>query len=391
MKMLLNFNSDEINFELLLNSPIIKQSSLKSYEKILSLHKYGTSKSALFLLLSQIESVLRLIYGQVNRVKMTAQLDKYYVIMDSIFYEYVLDDDCSPLVIGKINRKQELHISRNNRKNRMFEVFPISLMHLGYDLFQAIDGPRIRDKISHGESTVNNEDCILITQKLLQFVTLFIQFYDHGEICGKVPTFQYESVYMNNFKLIKSYKVSCDILHKTFAMLNVPESLRQNEDCLVSCRLEIKSKNVKSFFRPLAERQILKLLLNILEKFQEAMKNFSHSSSEFFRLFLERKLSSSRRMTLNKIVESFPDFQKGFGSLLDVVHDTFNSIQALEVDDENEHDDTIKFLKIVLKFSENLEKNFSIHSRNFFIANEKTCEFLVLTNERKCLQINEDK
>lgn len=315
-----------------------------------------------------------------------AQPDKYYVIMDSIFYEYVLDDDVSPLVIGKINRQQEIHISRTNRKNRMFEAFPESLMHLGYDLFQAIDGPRLRDKISHGESIIENDDCIVIAHQLLHFVSLVVQIYDRGNL----PAFQYESVHMSNFKLIKSYKVSCGILRDIFVNLKVPEPLSSCGKSFLTCRQpELESKNVKSFFRPFSENQIVKLLLKILEKFCNALDNFLLSCSEFFRLFVERKLSTKRRRTLNHIVVSLSNFHKGFQRILTVVYETFTSVQAIGNDkDDDECNKTIKFLKLVLKFSENLVKNFSANNRNFFVANEKTCEFLRLTGERKCLLKN---
>lgn len=382
------FQPQAINFNELLSSPTIQHCNFKLWSQIVKSCSTGSAKSAIFLLLSQIEAVLRFIYGQLNGVDIVAQPDKYYIIMDSIFYEYVLAEDFTPLVIGKINKAHELLIRKANKRNRMMESFPSSLMHLGYDLFHAADGPRIRDKISHGEA-VCNEQCDEILKSLLEFISLVVKFNDHGEL----PAFKYESIYMNNCKLVTTYNAACNDLKETFENLNIPESLRNENHKFFSRFDEIDSKSVKTFFRPFAETQIVKLLLKILEIFNEALKSFSSSCNEYFRLYEERKLSSSRRSTLSQLVLSMPNFYEGFNSLLKVIHETFTFLQKFDEDTEvdNLSDDIIKLLKHSLKFSENIARHFSSSYRNFFVANEKTCEFLQLIDKRKHLFMKEDQ
>ncbi|CRL04798.1 CLUMA_CG017854, isoform A [Clunio marinus] len=154
----ISLQSKNIQVEDLLKSPTIMKCNFNLWKQIVSLQKRKKFKSSIFLLLSQIESVLRFIYGRINQVNVTARLNKYYVIMDSIFYDYVLDDDVTPLVIGKINKSQHTQIKETNRKNQMMETFPLSIIYLGYDLFHAVDGPRIRDRISHAEVFVKDEN-----------------------------------------------------------------------------------------------------------------------------------------------------------------------------------------------------------------------------------------
>lgn len=382
------FQPQATNLDDLLSSPTIQHCNFLLWDQIIKLCSSGKTKSAIFLLLSQIEAVLRLIYGQLNEVDIIAQPDKYYIIMDSIFYEYILAEDVTPLVIGKINKAHELEIRKTNKRNRMMESFPSSLMHLGYDLFHAADGPRIRDKISHGEA-VCNEQCDEILKSLLEFISLVVKFNDHGEL----PAFKYESIYMNNCKLVTTYNAACNDLKKTFENLIIPESLRIGNHKFLSRFDEIDSKAVKTFFRPFAETQIVKLLLTILKIIHEALESFSSSCNEYFRLYEERKLSSSRRSTLSQLVLSMPNFYEGFNSLLSVIRETFTFLQKSDEDTEvdNFTDDIIKLLKPSMKFSENIARHFSSSNRNFFVANEKTCEFLQLIDKRKHLFMKEVK
>lgn len=373
----------EIDLDTLLLSPTIQEISSKSWQQIVNCYFEENFKSAIFLLLCQIESLLRFIFGQVNCLDVTARLDKYYVIMDSIFYEYILDDDFSPLVIGKISRKQELVISKSNKRNKILEIFPPSLIYLGFDLFQAVDGPRIRDKISHGESTIRDQDLKQTTETLLKFASLVIEFNDQG----KLPNFNYKSVHMSNFKLVKKYNEVCNLLQVMFDNLMIPETLQLDNNNFTSNLERLDDESVENFFRPFAEAQIVKLMLNILKNVEAAMDNFLITCNEFFRLYKERKLGTSRRQSLRHLIASLPNFHKGLQSLLIEIAEIFKNVQLMNVDNENDFfcQNSIRFLKLSLKFIENIAKNFSLEGRNFFVANEKTCEFLQLTDKRKHL------
>jgi hypothetical protein len=375
------FNDTTLNFDILLQSPTIQRSNFSAWSQILHLHKAGKSKPALYLLLSQTESLLRFIYGQLNQVDVTAQLDTYYVIMDSIFYEVILNEDSTPLAIGKINKAHEVKIRRNNKRNKMMENFPSQLMLLGFDVFHAADGPRIRDKMSHGEGVCHVESDAVVG-KLLKFVWHVVRFHDEG----KVPEFEYESVFMTSFVVAKKHNEMTVEVQRVFGGLKIPERLKTEENLETQVDSEeINLKTIKGFFRPFDEAQIMKLLLNILENSSEALQNFSFSCAEFFQLFNERKLSSTRRETLKKIVLDLPNFLKGFQEVLRFIRGIFAASQQVENDEEN-FDEVIKLLKSCLKFTENLAKHFNRTTRNFHLANEKTCELLLLINDSDYLE-----
>lgn len=373
------FEVEVSNFDGFLASPTMQKSSSTAWRTILNLQKSGSTKSAIFLLLSQTETLLRLIYGQVNKVDVIAHLDKYYIIMDSIFYEFILDGDSTPLAIGKINKAHELEIRKNNQRNRMLETFPPQLMLLGYDIFHAADGPRVRDRMSHGEAScdVNSKD---VVEKLLQFVFHIVRFHDEG----KIPSFEYESVFMTSFKVARKFNEMIKKVGEVFEAFKIPEVLKTGKSFgLENDLMKIDVRKVKGFFRPFDENQIMKLLLSVLENAEEALKNFSFSCDELFDSFIARKLSSTRRETLKQIVKNLPNFLEGFLGILTLVEETFYDVQQVECD-EKSFDDVIKLLKLSLKFTEHLVKHFCHKSRNFHLANEKICEFLQLLKRRNC-------
>lgn len=361
----------EVDFSTLLKSPTIQKCNFRAWQTILKLHDRKRFKTSIYLMLPQIEALLRVIYGEMNRVDVNAKLDNYYIILDSIFYEYVLDVDCTPLVIGKINKAKEILNRKINRKNQMIELFPPSLMHLGYDLFHAADGPRIRDKLSHGEAVCeeNNDE---IAEKLLRFAALIIQFCDSGEIAK----FEYKSIYMNNLKLQRIYNATCDSVCVIIAALKIPQSLR-SESHRFDWQLSKLDLDVKCFFRPLMEAQIVKLLLKILDKFVDALEKFLLSCNELFVAYEERKLSSSRRQTAIQLVDLLPNFYNGFRCILNIVGETFRLTQQID-EDKSDHESCSQnnLLKHSLRLVENLVKHFSPNSRNFYVANEKMTEFL---------------
>lgn len=372
------FEVESSSFNGFLTSPSIQKSNSTAWSTILNLQKTGNSKSAIFLLLTQTESLLRFIYGQVNQVDVTAHLDKYYIIMDSIFYEFILNGDSTPLAIGKINKAQELEIRKSNQRNRMLVTFPPQLMLLGYDIFHAADGPRIRDKMSHGEvfCDVHSKD---IVEKLLQFIFHVVRFHDEG----KIPSFEYESVFMTGFKVARKFNEMKEKVGKVFEALKIPEVLKSEKSFgLEKDLIKIDVRKVKGFFRPFDENQIMKLLLSVLENTEKALKNFSFSCDELFDSFNARKLSSTRRETLKQIVKNLPNFLDGFLGILKLVEDIFCDVQQVE-SDEKSFDDVIKLLKLSLKFTENLVKHFFHATRNFHLANEKICDFLQLIESKK--------
>lgn len=389
-KMIISRHRDEIDIKIsfevsesydeLYTSKLINNCHLNAWKIILKFYKTGKFSSGIFLILSQIEGILRHIYGEVNNVDITAQLNKYYVIMDSMFYDYVLASDITPLMIGKITKIQEMEIRRKSPRNKMLEIFPRSLILLHNDLFYWVDGPRIRDKISHGEVEINPENSKEILAKLLRYTQHVANFYDTKE-----SDFYYQSMFMNSFKFVKSFNESSEKLSKTFKLMEIPSDLNHKK-CKNIDVFSINCEEIKISFLPLIQSQVTKLMINILENFDKSLENFESSTSELFQLFKMRKLSSGRRDMLKNLIEILPNFTHGLQVLLKSLEKIFYVIN--ELDDKFDNDkwtsNLIKYLKSALKLSENLLRYLSTQHRNYFVANEKICEFLQLTDKCEC-------
>lgn len=352
------------DFKELLSSRTIQKSYKDTWSIIIDLYNNSKFSCGLFLLLSQIENILRLIYSEINDIDGTARIDKYYIIMDSIFYEYVLDTDMTPLVIGKINKSQEIKIRHENKRNQIFEKFPSSLTQLGFDLFHASDGPRIRDKISHGEAIICESELNDVMTKLLKFISSWVEFYESG-----ISTIQYQSIYMNNFKFARLQNEACDHFQKIWKSLNIPKDFG-DVACYQYKNADIDLSEIKVNFRPYNEIQVVKLLIKIIESFIQSLDNFSISSAEQFQSFIKRQLSSSRRKSLSHLVSELPQLYNSFHRIVILTQQIFKAIQHIDDDSAEEKwfGDIIKESKNILKLVEHLAKYFSNDHRNFFEA-----------------------
>lgn len=368
----ISIHADETYNELV-ESNTINMSNIKAWQTILKFYECEHNIAGVFLILSQIEGLLRHIYGELNNEDVIARLNKYYIIMDSICYGYVLKEDITPLAIGKITKVQELEIRRSSRKNRMLEILPRSLVMLLYDLFYCIDGPRIRDKLSHGEIIIDNNNSRQIFRTLLKFSLLVIKFYDQK---NSLENFKYQSTFMSCFKFVHSFNLINLKLSNIFNTLKIGENLafkvKRTKIIKVDC------EEVKIIFPSLIEPQVIKLLQNILDNFDKALDNFQSSASELFELFMLRKLSTKRRSVVENLIKDLSNFSRGFELILNQLYKTFFTIQNLDHDffDDKWSSNLIKLLKQTLKLCENLVRYFSIQNRNFFVAHQKICDFL---------------
>lgn len=371
---MISLDDANFNFSEIINAKLIQECNMPAWKMILKFYKSHNYTAGIFLILSQIEGILRYIYGVLNDEDVTAKLNKYYVIMDSMFYGYVLKSDITPLMIGKITKIQEMEIRRTSRRNKMLEAFPRSLILLHNDLFYCMDGPRIRDKISHGEVLINADNSRLI------LITLLIYTWHVAKIYEKSTNFTYQSIFMSSFKFVDSFNVSYEKLSQVFNSMEIPEAFSFEK--LTVERLGISCEEIKISYLPLIEAQAVKLFLNILENYDKALENLQSSSSELFELLKLRKLSSGRRKMLGNLVQDLPTLAKGLQKVLNLIHKIFFIIQDLDDKFDNEKWSTalIKLLRQTLKLCENLSRYFSTQNRNFFVANQKVCEFLQFTD-----------
>lgn len=367
------------SFENILLSNVIQNCNFEAWKTVIDFYRTKRSIDGIYLILSQIENLLRFIYGQINEISVKAELNKYYIIMDLIFYGYILSNDITPLAIGKITKGQELEIRKTHQRNKLLEFFPLSIFYMHYDLFYALDGPRLRDKISHGEVAINHETAEKIFHALLQFTVLITNFYDHQEFN---ENFKYDSIYMSNLIFYNEFININSLIENTFEQLKIPNALKTGlEVKFQRISFDIAKDDISIHFRPLIETQVIKLMLKIIETLSCSIHNFQESSSDLFNLYEQRKLSTSRRNMLTNLISFLPNFSDSFNAILKLLMRTFLAVQKLDdkFEDNNWSKKIIKVLKQTLQLTQIYNKHFSIDDRNYFIANSKTCEFLSQT------------
>ncbi|XP_022333881.2 endoplasmic reticulum membrane-associated RNA degradation protein-like [Crassostrea virginica] len=118
---------------------------------ILGLVEDQRSMHAAILLLPQLEHLLRLTFASVNSCServLTAESDTLFTTLSEIFEKYLPNGDV----------------------NRISETLGESLMDLLFDLLVYPDGPRIRDRVGHGESNLQNFPESLSSAIVLAFV-----------------------------------------------------------------------------------------------------------------------------------------------------------------------------------------------------------------------------
>lgn len=349
------------DFENILKSELINDSYKDFWMWILNYYSTGDYEAGIVLLLPQMETLLRQIYGEVNQVPITAKLNKYYIIMDTIFYEYQIDDAFSPLLLGKTKLK-ELKI------NKMFEKFPIELLHVYYDIF-ICDGIKLRDKISHGEVDLKLSLNMRMFKVLLQMTSMTIAVFENEKI-----SLIYESYFHPNSRFRRTFNETFKN-HQEFQKHFPHTELKQFDD------FDLAEINfyIKIFYRFNDESEIVKLLTNISEKLNQTIINFQNSLIERTQMLENRTLRSSRRKTLNKITETMPTICKSLEIQLKILLKVFQHLQ-----NENSLKDKEKLtknLKFMLKFAENLV----VYARenNWFSANESSLKIVDYSERHK--------
>ncbi|XP_017484267.1 PREDICTED: endoplasmic reticulum membrane-associated RNA degradation protein isoform X1 [Rhagoletis zephyria] len=298
------------------------------------------------LITPQIELLLRLLYAQVNDFDVTAKLNEYYITMDSIF-------EC------------DLPNVQTGIKNNLLNGCEVSeeLLNCIYDLFIAPHGPRLRDKISHGEVNIS-----AIDNRELCDILLYMSL---GLINFNSPFQKYESVFHLN-SLAK--EALCDALGQLVQLIKT-HLAGKGEDILKDISESNPPIRAKIFNRPRKEPEFMLLLLRNSKLIQTTCINYEHSIEIRLELLAQRELHSKRRRTLQQMITSLPMICNVLCEILNCLlraytqlqtdDKIFNSVDALKK--------LLRFLKHSLKLNENFVK-YSDKSSNEWIKALQLCE-----------------
>ncbi|XP_067637299.1 endoplasmic reticulum membrane-associated RNA degradation protein-like isoform X2 [Eurosta solidaginis] len=297
------------------------------------------------LIIPQIELLLRLIYARVNKFDVTAKLNEYYITMDSLF-EYDVPN-----------------VARKCRNNLLdIRIVNGELQKCVYDLFIAPNGPRLRDKVSHGEAELEAIDNILLCD-ILMFLSMGLLDYES-------PFYNYESVFHLNCLTKDALLIGKKQLQKLMEMhvVETPgDSLKLLSD------LKSLSK-IKIFNRHKKDSEFSLLLLKNSNLVYTTCLNYEHSINTRLELLTQRELHSRRRRTLEKMLKSLPLVCTVLCEILFCLWQIFAQLQFDDAIYENETYLTklLRFLKHTLKLNENFVKYSDINS-NEWIKTEQLC------------------
>ncbi|XP_026465384.1 endoplasmic reticulum membrane-associated RNA degradation protein-like [Ctenocephalides felis] len=246
--------------------------------------------------------------------------------------------------------------------NKIYQVYDYNYLSLVHDVFVYISGPRLRDKLSHGEIDVESLDQNVV-KVLLILVSYGVVVFDN-KVCPAwlkcVET--YKCLYHKNAVFLKHLQ---DVLFETQTLHNIltPEDFKLNlthnkystSTINISAILDhITNLPVSVFFRPKIEKELVTILNQIMENLFLSIKNFKDSLDIKYKAFVERTLRSKRRATYRQLLQFLPDF---YGAVLRFCGFLLRVFEMVQEDNEEKtYTNLLRFLKSMLQCAENLTK-----------------------------------
>uniref|UniRef100_A0A8D8FIQ3 Endoplasmic reticulum membrane-associated RNA degradation protein n=1 Tax=Culex pipiens TaxID=7175 RepID=A0A8D8FIQ3_CULPI len=235
----------------------------------IALYKEEQFYCCVCMVLPQLEMFLRILYGGLYGRDFRAKIDQYYIIMDTIFEEFEAVTEA---------------------RNRMHDYFRIDLLEAMYDLLSAIRGPRLRDKLSHGElQSTDIDEQVANGVLLLSYV-----------IITNDSRFEYKSCFHHNAVLQQSIR-ECELefdkcndqAHDGKLVENVP-FLPQADS----------NDRIPIFYRPAKEEEAIGYLQRITCKLRQSTSNLNES------LTLRLSALANRENRSKRCCKCFPRYSK---------------------------------------------------------------------------------
>ena len=326
----------------------------------------GHFGAASILILPLLETMMRRLFVLENKCPqrmMTAENDQLYTTFTEIFSQNLGE--------GVVNR--------------FVETVGEPFLELMFDLFVLPDGPRLRDKLGHGEldldllnktSSEHYEDTKTIANNLMAVLVILLQKTQNFSQSDYFSLFygDYKAKFHPSSKLIKNmlkilvdldevknYTLSedCEVSESSDSLSNSPEELH---DALML-------HTCKTLFRPREEYEILQILLQITEAVLLSIQNMSANVEEKLCLLRKKELRSRQRVTLQRMINNLPKLKSVFLSLTRVMFQLFAKIEEvskyeiylrnLKVTRDGKVRSFLRHLKVTLKITENISSNVS--------------------------------
>lgn len=363
--------------------------------------KYG---QCMELFLPQLEHVLRRLFCDVNKCPyrtVTAESTVFYTTLDEIL--------ASSLP------------SSEEKTNKIHTVLGEGLSVLLNDILSDMAGPRLRDKISHGECCLQHlpKDlanyvyctglCVCLKAIIYQNTKMKCSPKEIGELYfiknvnSEAQVFvqklikacdMYTSRYHVVLRLIRSMKHVLNRINQ-WSQFTVPSDLGNLEeiDCkyvksLRSClfgnsdvSLSAASSKIsdclnkirpKTLFRPRNEIELVSLLKNITEKVEHTEMKIQECVCIKYKLWEGHSLRSRNRLTFQRMLQVLPDLQVVLLSMLGIVTSFIQNVTELQ---QSKWKSYLRFAKGMLQLAENMASYCTMEKNRWIEAHKMASEF----------------
>ena len=377
-----HFKIQEIE-KMMTESEILFKRNIPPFLRIYSLMTGGQSGIAIVLLLPMLETMMRCLFVQENKCAarlLTAETGALY----TTFTEMLAPN------------------TEDGQPNKLLSVLGGPLLELVFDLLVLPEGPRIRDKISHGELNINLDSvnsgqesalanilmavCLTLLQKSRSFSDskLFRFFFN-----------EYKPLYHPSSKLKTSImKIIRDLdrlkLEKFNGILNTETEIHE-----IVSKESIPGKHDKfemrvhqeefihlvechtpqTLFRPREEYELLQILTRLTENILMAIARSHENMEEKYSLLMKKELRSRQRKTLQRALKVLPEMKFMFNQLCCNIFLLLENIAHLS--SSNSFKSLIGLLKKILKSCENVASNVSLQKNRW----EEVVQIIVSVNE----------
>ena len=336
------------------NSVLFYQKNLPLVGRLFCYIEAERFNMACLLLLPLLESSLRKLFVIENNCperSLTAESETFYTTFTEILAKYLPD--------GNIN-KTILVLGEN-------------LVTLLFDILLLPDGPRIRDKLGHGEvlfsltvhDEIINKEMEVIARHLLAILTIILQTKSHnGPPQISLNYENYQSLFHPSTFLLRSLVLNTSELEE---FQSIVQNLPANQgDISTSSENEysrifnlLTNMKLATLYRPRQEYEIINILTKISQSISLIISRSWQNVSEKTELKHGKTLRSRQRTTFDKMIVTLPKLMKSLVLLLNILQENLSFLEitsSLEPDDFNLWK---KKFKTCLKICENLSTNVS--------------------------------
>ncbi|XP_075531877.1 endoplasmic reticulum membrane-associated RNA degradation protein-like isoform X3 [Dermacentor variabilis] len=343
-----DFSRDNF-LSILESSPLVLPGQMSYWQACMNLLSRTLYAECLTLALPQLECVLRVLYTKVNDCShrlLTAEMSTLYTTMDE--------------VLAKDMESGLPNAVRVALGDPRFEMF--------LDIFSYLEGPRLRDKVSHGEVDLSTVSKGLVLHLLhLTAITCSIEPLESAntEVQEAIPklhrlcTNRVIGEGTTENQKIGEMDTCIRLLGEKW---NVELPRSWNSSLLADLELlrtSVVTCAPATVFRPRKELMVVTLLRRMCDEACITLDQLNDTLTSRTENWNLRGLRSRRRENFRRLLESVPVLYDGISLTLWIIFCCIRRVNDAELLDELQFDKFLRLLKALVKFIENLHSQTS--------------------------------